>query len=76
MDEIQLQAWPARSRHWQTMRISLFRVDLSGSLGLGDAIKDVTSAVGIPPCSGCERRAAVLNRFLRLPRFKKTNRSD
>ena len=31
-------------------------------LGLGDAIKRVTRAVGIRPCGGCERRAAVLNR--------------
>jgi hypothetical protein len=31
-------------------------------LGLGDAIKRVTRAVGIRPCAGCERRAAALNR--------------
>ena len=33
-------------------------------LGLGDAIKRVTYAVGIKPCGGCERRAAILNRWL------------
>ncbi len=45
------------------------RVRLPGFLveeeiGLGDVIKRATSAVGIRPCSGCERRAAALNRWL------------
>ena len=33
-------------------------------IGLGDVIKRATSAVGIQPCSGCERRATALNRWL------------
>ena len=33
-------------------------------VGLGDAIKEVTSAFGIRPCGECERRAARLNRWL------------
>jgi hypothetical protein len=33
-------------------------------IGLGDVIKRLTYAVGIQPCGGCERRAAVLNRWL------------
>ncbi|HEY3496794.1 MAG TPA: hypothetical protein VGK73_18980 [Polyangiaceae bacterium] len=32
-------------------------------MGLGDVVKHVTSAVGIKPCSGCQRRAEALNRF-------------
>jgi hypothetical protein len=32
-------------------------------IGLGDVIKRTTSAVGIKPCGGCERRAAALNRW-------------
>ena len=32
-------------------------------IGLGDVIKRATSAVGIKPCGGCERRAAALNRW-------------
>lgn len=45
------------------------RVRLPGFLveeeiGLGDAIKRVTYAMGIRPCGGCERRAAVLNRWM------------
>jgi hypothetical protein len=31
-------------------------------IGLGDIVKRVTSAFGIMPCGGCERRAAMLNR--------------
>jgi len=45
------------------------RVRLPGFLveeevGLGDAIKRATSSFGIRPCSGCERRAAALNRWM------------
>jgi hypothetical protein len=44
-----------------------YRVRLPGfiteeDIGLGDAIKRVTYALGIKPCGGCERRAAALNR--------------
>jgi len=31
-------------------------------IGLGGAVKRVTSALGVRPCGGCERRAAALNR--------------
>jgi hypothetical protein len=46
-----------------------YRVRLPGfitdeEVGLGDVIKQVTYAVGIKPCGGCERRAAALNRWL------------
>jgi hypothetical protein len=33
-------------------------------VGLGDVIKRVTSAVGIKPCHGCQRRATALNQWL------------
>jgi hypothetical protein len=33
-------------------------------VGLGDVVKQVTSAVGIKPCSGCQRRAEALNRIV------------
>jgi hypothetical protein len=44
-----------------------FRVRLPGfirdeEIGLGDVLKRVTYAAGIRPCSGCEKRAAALNR--------------
>jgi hypothetical protein len=45
-----------------------YRVRLPGfvndeDIGLGDAVKQVTYALGIRPCAGCERRAAALNRW-------------
>jgi hypothetical protein len=33
-------------------------------VGLGDAIKRVTYAMGVKPCAGCEKRAAALNRWI------------
>jgi hypothetical protein len=46
-----------------------YRVRLPGfvaeeDVGLGDALKRATSAVGIRPCGGCHRRAAALNGWL------------
>jgi len=46
-----------------------YRVRLPGfisdkEVGLGDVIKRATSAVGIKPCGGCQRRAAALNRWI------------
>lgn len=46
-----------------------FRVRLPGfineeDIGLGDVVKRVTSAAGVKPCGGCQRRAAALNRWL------------
>lgn len=37
-------------------------------VGLGDAIKRVTYALGIRPCEGCGRRAAALNRWMTFTR--------
>ena len=48
----------------QPHRLSLPRFLVKHEIGLGDLIKRVTSALGIKPCVGCERRAAVLNRWL------------
>jgi len=33
-------------------------------IGLGDAFKSATSAIGLKPCSGCEQRAIFLNQML------------
>jgi hypothetical protein len=33
-------------------------------VGLGDLIKRATSAVGITPCGGCQRRASALNQWM------------
>ena len=50
-----------------------YRVRLPGFLieeqiGLGDVIKRITYAMAIKPCAGCERRATVLNRWMRFSR--------
>jgi hypothetical protein len=37
-------------------------------IGLGDAVKRVSYALGISPCSGCQRRAMTLNRWIVLSR--------
>lgn len=40
-------------------------------IGLGDMVKRVTQKMGIKTCSGCERRAQVLNRWVSFkPRTK------
>ena len=49
------------------------RVRLPGFLieegiGLGDLIKKTTYAMGVRPCCGCEKRAAVLNRWMTFSR--------
>jgi hypothetical protein len=46
-----------------------YRVRLPGfiadeDVGLGELIKRVTSAAGIKPCGGCQRRANTLNRLM------------
>jgi hypothetical protein len=46
----------------QPYRARLPRFVSDKDIGLGDAIKHVTYALGIRPCGGCERRAAALNR--------------
>jgi hypothetical protein len=49
---------------------STFRIRMPGfvaddeDVGLGDVIKRATSAVGIQPCAGCQRRAEALNRWV------------
>jgi hypothetical protein len=54
-------------------RGALHRVRLPGFLieqevGLGDVIKRVTAGMGIRPCSGCEKRAVTLNRWMSFTR--------
>ncbi len=58
-------------------RTDPYKVTLPGfisgdDIGLGDVIKRVTYAMGFKPCTGCERRAADLNR--RVVFTSKSNR--
>jgi len=58
-----------RDKSPETRQSEPFRVRLPGfvtdeEIGLGDVIRGTTYALGIKPCSGCERRAAALNRWM------------
>jgi len=44
------------------MRLPGFLIE--EEIGLGDAIKRVTYAIGINQCGGCQKRAAALNRWM------------
>lgn len=48
----------------QSRRVRLPGFLVEEEIGLGDAIKRVTYAMGIKPCGGCEKRAAALNRWV------------
>lgn len=48
------------------MRLPGFLIE--EQIGLGDVIKKTTYAMGIPPCGGCEKRAAALNRWVTFTR--------
>jgi hypothetical protein len=48
------------------VRLPGFLID--EEIGLGDAIKRVTYAMGIKACGGCEKRAAALNRWMHFTR--------
>jgi hypothetical protein len=41
------------------------------SVGLGDVVKRVTTAVGFRPCSACQKRAEVLNRMVQFTTTRK-----
>jgi hypothetical protein len=58
-----------KDKSQSTAKDEPYRVRLPGfisdeQVGLGDAIKRMTYAVGIKPCEGCESRAAALNRWM------------
>jgi hypothetical protein len=54
---------PAPPRR-QPHRLRLPGFTAGEDTGLGDVIKRFTSAYGIKPCGGCERRAADMNRWI------------
>lgn len=51
-------------RRRQPQRVRLPGFIGEKEIGLGEALKRVTYALGIQPCGGCERRAAALDRWL------------
>jgi hypothetical protein len=52
----------------QRHRVRLPGFLIEEEIGLGDVIKRMTYAMGIKVCSGCEKRAAALNRWMRFSR--------
>lgn len=55
---------PAPNPH----RVRLPGFLLEEEVGLGDALKRVTYALGIKACGGCKKRAATLNRWMTFTR--------
>ena len=59
---------PSKTNPWTKSEGPRYSVRLPGfineDIGLGDVIKRVTSAAGIKPCGGCQRRARALTRWL------------
>jgi hypothetical protein len=45
-------------------RVRLPGFVIDEEIGLGDVIKQATSYLGIKPCGGCAKRAAMLNRWV------------
>jgi len=56
-----------RSAH-QPPRVRLPGFLIEKEVGLGDAVKRITYAMGIQPCGGCQKRAAALNRWMTFTR--------
>ena len=59
---------PAGKHEHQPLRIRLPGFIIEKEIGLGSAIKYVTSAGGVKPCAGCEKRAAALDRWVHFTR--------
>jgi hypothetical protein len=56
------------NREPQPFRLRLPGFLIDEEIGLGDAIKHVTIGIGLKPCGGCDKRATVLNRWVRFTR--------
>jgi hypothetical protein len=58
----------AKESEHPSHRVRLPGFLIEEEIGLGDAVKRATYAMGIKPCGGCERRAAALNRWMHFSR--------
>ena len=65
--EKQSESQPEKSQR-PAHRVRLPGFLIEEEIGLGDLIKKTTYAMGIQPCSGCEKRAAALNRWMTFTR--------
>jgi hypothetical protein len=62
------KARPGEGKPHEPHRVRLPGFLIEEEVGLGDVIKRATYAMGIKPCTGCERRAAALNRWMHFSR--------
>jgi hypothetical protein len=52
------------NKKYKPYKIRLPDFIVEDEIGLGDAIKRVTSSIGIKPCGGCQQRASKLNNLI------------
>jgi hypothetical protein len=64
MNEHETPDNPGEEPRHQPHRVRLPGFLINEEIGLGDAVKRLTYAMGIKPCGGCERRAAAWNRWM------------
>ena len=69
MEETKPAKQGGRETEGHPHRIRLPGFIMDEEIGLGDAIKKATYALGIKPCGGCEKRAAALNRWMVFSRW-------
>ena len=68
MNKNELATRPTNQVGSQPHQVRLPGFLIDEDIGLGDALKRVTYAMGIKPCGGCEKRAAALNQWMRFSR--------
>jgi hypothetical protein len=68
MNEKEATSNQGRASQPQPHRVRLPGFLIEEEVGLGDALKRATYALGIKPCGGCEKRAAALNRWMHFSR--------
>jgi hypothetical protein len=59
---------PSEDGPHEPHRVRLPGFLIEEEIGLGDVIKRATYKMGIQPCTGCEKRAAALNRWMHFSR--------
>ena len=64
MEQNVQQESPEKKNPSQPYRVRLPGFLIQEEVGLGDAIKKLSYAVGIKPCGGCSQRSAALNRWM------------
>lgn len=64
MNEEKDKSNPTDKTERQPYRVRLPGFITDEEIGLGDVIKRATSTIGIMPCDGCAKRAALLNRWM------------